>query len=64
MTVARAALLRLFGPPKKEVAARVGLCQSDLSKVLAGRRVPNDQVKQRIATELGIPAESWDQGAV
>lgn len=46
-------------PNQKDVAKRLGVSESFLSLLAAGKRTPSMAVAGRIQKELGIPVEAW-----
>jgi hypothetical protein len=48
-------LLQRFGVSQRAIAARTGQSQSEVSEIIAGRRVVSYYVLERIALGLGIP---------
>ncbi len=53
-------LKRLFDRPRqKDIAKRIGISESLLSLLIAGKRMPNIAVASKIQKELGIPVEAW-----
>ena len=49
------------GWSQKELAEALGVSQAHVSRILAGRRVPSDRLKVRIAEKSGgaVPASDW-----
>ncbi len=62
MTKGAKQLAKLFDRPKQShVAKRLGIDQSYLSLLAAGKRVPSMALAAKIRRELGIPVESWTE---
>ncbi len=60
MTKGAKTLAKLFDRPKQyEVAKQLGIGQSHLSLIIAGKRVPSLALAAKIRRELGIPVDFW-----
>lgn len=53
-----AIVVNLFGFSKGELAAKLGITPSHMSRLLAGQHRPSDELQYRISDELWIPANT------
>jgi transcriptional regulator with XRE-family HTH domain len=49
------------GPTQSELAAKLGVKQQSLSQWLRGDAKPSAAMRIRLARELHIPVEAWDE---